>query len=162
MSSVASALPGALPLNSGACSRASGRLPQRSTTSWRGSAIKDDLLRMMFSCCHPRLGEDAQVALVLHIVCGFASDEIAAAFLTTNAAMHKRISRAKKVLAGSKRLFDLSDADFAARLSTVQRALYLLFNEGYHGSSAEAVVRADLCREAIRLMMLLVEFAFGA
>ena len=82
-----------------------------------GSAIKDDLLRMMFSCCHPRLREDAQVALVLHIVCGFASDEIAAAFLTTDVAMHKRISRAKKLLAGSKRLFDLSDADFAARLS---------------------------------------------
>jgi RNA polymerase sigma factor (sigma-70 family) len=122
-----------------------------------GSAIKDDLLRMMFSCCDPRLREDAQVALVLHIVCGFASDEIAAAFLTTDAAMHKRISRARKLLAGSKRLFDLSDADFAARLSTVQRAPYLLFNEGYHGASAEAVVRADLCREATRLVMLLVE-----
>src|SRR6266849_423431 len=93
------------------------------------NAIKDDLLRMMFSCCHPRLPEEAQVALVLHILCGFGVNEVAAAFLSTGAATGKRISRAKKVLAGSKRLFDLADADFSARLSAVQRALYLLFNE---------------------------------
>ena len=127
-----------------------------------GSAIKDDLLRMMFSCCHPRLREDAQVALVLHLLCGFGSDEIAAAFFTTPAAMHKRISRAKKVLAASRRLFDLSDAELAARLSTVQRALYLLFNEGYHGASAEAAVRGELCREATRLVILLVEHPLTA
>ncbi len=127
-----------------------------------GVAIKDDLLRMMFSCCQPRLREDVQVALVLHIVCGFGSDEIAAAFLTTGAATRKRISRGKKVLAGSSRLFDLADADFAARLSTVQRALYLLFNEGYHGASAESAVRADLCQEALRLVMLLVEHPLTA
>src|ERR1700686_1375974 len=89
-------------------------------------AVKDDLLRMMFSCCHPRLPEEAQVALVLHILCGFGAGEIAAAFLSTDAAIQKRISRAKRVLAGSKRLFDLKDADFAARLSAVHRALYLL------------------------------------
>jgi RNA polymerase sigma factor (sigma-70 family) len=127
-----------------------------------GSAIKDDLLRMMFSCCHPRLREDVQVALVLHIVCGFASDEIAAAFLTTEAATHKRISRGKKVLAGARRLFDLANADCAARLSSVQRALYLLFNEGYHGASAESAVRAELCQEALRLVMLLVEHPLTA
>jgi RNA polymerase sigma factor (sigma-70 family) len=127
-----------------------------------GVAIKDDLLRMMFSCCQPRLREDVQVALVLHIVCGFGSDEIAAAFFTTGAATRKRISRGKKVLAGSSRLFDLADADFAARLSTVQRALYLLFNEGYHGASAESAVRADLCQEALRLVMLLVEHPLTA
>jgi len=127
-----------------------------------GTAITDDLLRMMFSCCHPRLREDAQVALVLHILCGFGSDEIAAAFLDTQAATHKRIARAKKVLAGSKRLFDLTDADCAARLSTVQRALYLLFNEGYHGASAESAVRADLCKEALRLVLLLIEHPLTA
>src|SRR5262249_30927311 len=127
-----------------------------------GSVIKDDLLRMMFSCCHPRLSEDAQVALVLHILCGFGVSEIAAAFFTSEAAMHKRISRGKKVLADSRRLFDLSDADCAARLSTVHRALYLLFNEGYHGSSAESAVRDDLCREAIRLVMLLVDHELTA
>src|SRR5579864_7891822 len=119
--------------------------------SFAPQAIKDDQLRMMFSCCHPRLPEEAQVALVLHILCGFGVSEVAAAFFSTDAAIHKRISRAKKVLAKSKRLFDLTDADFAARLSAVHRALYLLFNEGYHGASAESVVRVELCREALRL-----------
>jgi RNA polymerase sigma factor (sigma-70 family) len=125
-------------------------------------AIKDDLLRMMFSCCHPRLAEQAQVALVLHILCGFSVDEIASAFVTTHAATEKRLTRAKKVLAGSKRLFDVTaPADFSARLPAVHRALYLLFNEGYHGASAETAVRAELCREAIRLSALLLEHPFG-
>jgi len=121
-------------------------------------AIKDDQLRMMFSCCHPRLAEEAQVALMLHILCGFSTSEIAAAFVSSRAAIEKRISRAKKVLAGSKNLFDLSGAsDLPARLSAVQRALYLLFNEGYHGASPESAVRADLCREAMRLAALLLQ-----
>ena len=125
--------------------------------------ISDDQLRMMFSCCHPRLPEEAQVALVLHILCGFSVDEVAAAFVTSHAAMEKRMTRAKKVLAGSKRLFDLADArDFATRLPAVQRALYLLFNEGYHGASAETAVRAELCREAMRLAALLCEHPLAA
>jgi RNA polymerase sigma factor (sigma-70 family) len=122
------------------------------------NTIKDDQLRMMFSCCHPRLGEPAQVALVLHILCGFGVSEIASAFLSRDAAIEKRIGRAKKVLAGSKRLFDLTkEADFSGRLSAVQRALYLLFNEGYHGASPESAVRVELCREAMRLGALLLE-----
>jgi len=120
-------------------------------------AIKDDQLRLMFSCCHPRLPETAQVALVLHVFCGFSVDEIVGAFLSTHAAIEKRITRAKKVFAESSDLFDLTDADFAARLSAVQRALYLLFNEGYHGASPETPVRAELCREAMRLVGLLRE-----
>ncbi|HXW62852.1 MAG TPA: sigma-70 family RNA polymerase sigma factor [Candidatus Acidoferrales bacterium] len=120
--------------------------------------IQDDQLRMMFSCCHPRLREEAQVALVLHILCGFSVGEVAGAFVSTHTAMEKRISRAKKVLAGSRKLFDVTDsADFAARLPAVHRALYLLFNEGYHGASAESVVRAELCYEAMRLAALLRE-----
>jgi RNA polymerase sigma factor (sigma-70 family) len=116
-------------------------------------AIKDDQLRMIFSCCHPRLPEEAQVALVLNILCGFGAGEIAAAFLTGRAAIEKRTARAKKVLAGSSKLFELTNADdFAQRLAAVQRAIYLLFNEGYHGSSA---VRAELCEEAMRLASLL-------
>jgi RNA polymerase sigma-70 factor (ECF subfamily) len=127
------------------------------------NAIKDDLLRMMFSCCHPRLPEAAQVALVLHILCGFSVDEVAAAFVSEKAAIEKRISRAKKVLATSKRLFEVADcAKFAARLPAVHRALYLLFNEGYHGASAERAVRAELCREAMRLATLLLEHPFGS
>ncbi|MBI3494074.1 MAG: sigma factor, ECF subfamily protein [Acidobacteria bacterium] len=120
-------------------------------------AIRDEQLRMMFSCCHPRLPEDVQVALVLNILCGFGASEIAGAFLTGRAAIEKRISRGKKTLASAKRLFDLANADFTPRVSAVRRALYLLFNEGYHGASAESAVRADLCHEAIRLTMLLLE-----
>ena len=127
------------------------------------NAIKDDQLRMMFSCCHPRLTEEAQVALVLHILCGFSVNEIANAFVSSNAAIEKRISRAKKVLAGSKRLFDVSGADdFSGRLPAVQRALYLLFNEGYHSASPESAVRAELCREAMRLAALLLEHPLAA
>ncbi len=125
-------------------------------------ALKDDVLRLMFSCCHPRLPEQAQIALVLHILCGFGVDEIAAAFFSSEAAIEKRLSRGKKVLAGSKQLFDLAENDFPARLSAVQRALYLLFNEGYHGASAESAVRAELCREALRLVALLLEHQFAA
>src|SRR6516162_1412397 len=102
-------------------------------------AIKDDLLRMMFSCCQPRLSEQAQVALALHILCGFSVDEIASAFVTTHAATEKRLTRAKKVLAGSKTLFD----------------------EGYHGASAETAVRVELCREAMRLNALLLGHPLG-
>ena len=125
--------------------------------------IQDDQLRMMFSCCHPQLAEEAQVALVLNILCGFSVDEIAGAFVSGRAAIEKRISRAKKVLAGSKKLFDVTDAeDFPDRLSAVQRALYLLFNEGYHGASSEYVVRVELCREAMRLTETLLEFPAAA
>jgi len=116
------------------------------------SLIKDDLLRMMFSCCQPRLSEEAQTALILNILCGFSVDEIASAFVSSHAAMEKRIGRAKKVLARSKRLFDVAaPAEVSERLPAVHRALYLLFNEGYHGASPERAVQSELCREAMRL-----------
>jgi RNA polymerase sigma factor (sigma-70 family) len=119
--------------------------------------IRDDELRMMFSCCNPRLSEDVQVALVLQILCGFGTRELASAFLCSQAAMEKRVTRGKKLLAGSKTLFELgAAAEFPVRLAAVQSALYLLFNEGYHGAS-EAPVRAELCDEAIRLVALLAE-----
>jgi len=125
--------------------------------AFAGSTIRDEQLRMMVSCCDPQLPEEVQVALVLNILCGFGASEIASAFLTSRAAMEKRISRGKKSLASSQRLFDLADGEFAPRLSTVRRALYLLFNEGYHSASAEAAVRVELCQEAMRLTMLLLE-----
>jgi len=125
-------------------------------------AIQDDSLRMMFSCCHPRLKEEAQVALILNILCGFSVSEVAGAFVAGRAAIEKRIQRAKQVLASSRRLFDVTDAaEFSGRLPAVQRALYLLFNEGYHGASAEAPVRAELCGEAMRLTALLREHPGG-
>ena len=125
--------------------------------------IKDDLLRMMFSCCPPRVPELAQVALILHVLCGFSVEEIAGAFVSGHAAIEKRIARGKSLLAQSRRLFDVSTAEvFATRLPAVQRALYLLFNEGYHGASPKAAVRAELCGEAIRLTALLLQHPFGA
>jgi len=125
-------------------------------------ALKDDELRMMFTCCHPRLGEEVQVALVLHLLCALGVDEIASAFLVSPAAMEKRLSRGKKLLAGCGPLFELTAADFAPRLSAVHRALYLLFSEGYHGASPHAVVREGLCRDAMRLVRLLVDHAPAA
>ncbi len=126
------------------------------------NAIKDDQLRMIFSCCQPRLAEEAQVALILNILCGFSVDEVANAFVSSHAAIEKRITRAKKVLSSSKKLFDVTaPADFSTRLPAVQRALYQLHNEGYHGASAEFTVRAELCHEAMRLAAMLLQHPFG-
>jgi RNA polymerase sigma-70 factor (ECF subfamily) len=147
-----------------------GRLVVRESTLtpmmdelFSADAIKDDELRMMFSCCHPRLPEEAQVALVLHILCGFGVNEIAHAFVSSDAAIKKRITRSKKVFEKSTMLFDVSDDhEFLTRLPAVQRALYLLFNEGYHGASSEHAIRTELCREAMRLAALLLEHPRGA
>ena len=125
-------------------------------------SIKDEMLRMMFSCCHPRLSEEAQVSLVLNVLCGFSAAEIAAAFVTGAAAAEKRVARSKQALASTKSLFDLgSTEEFTLRLPRVQRALYLLFNGGYHGSSPDSPVRGELCCEAMRLTALLLEHPLG-
>jgi len=118
--------------------------------------IKDDELRMIITCCDPRLAPDTQVALTLHLLCGISVNEIASAFLSKRATIEKRIERGKKTFASFGSLFDLADSDLPARLSAVNRTLYLLFNEGYHGASPKSPVRADLCRDAIRLTMLLL------
>lgn len=125
--------------------------------------IPDDQLRMMFSCCDPRLPEPTQVMLVLQLAGGFAAREIAGAFVSRTAAVEKRLVRAKRFLAESGTLFDIADAaDFERRLPLVQRALYLVFSEGYHGASARGSVRADVCGEAIRLATLLAEHPLGS
>ncbi len=125
--------------------------------------IKDDLLRMMFSCCHPGLPGEGQVALILNILCGFSAGEIAHALVSTPPAIEKRITRSKKVLARSGKLFEIAAPDqFTARIPAVHTALYLLFNEGYHGASPESAVRAELCREAMRLTAVLLENPLGA
>lgn len=122
-----------------------------------GRGINDAVLRVMFSCVHPKLHEGTQVALILNVLCGFGIAETAAAFLANTAAIEKRIARAKRTLAQSKRLFDIDSADdVTERLPAVQRAVYLLFNEGYHSASRESAVRAELCEEALRLACLLV------
>jgi RNA polymerase sigma factor (sigma-70 family) len=122
------------------------------------SAVQDAQLRMMFSCAHPEIAEETQVALILHLLCGFSMDETAAAFLKKRDAMEKRLGRAKKTLAESRELFDLRGTeDVAGRLPVVLRALYLLFNEGYHGASPKSAVRAELCGESLRLVSMLLE-----
>jgi RNA polymerase sigma-70 factor (ECF subfamily) len=125
--------------------------------SFAAHTIRDEQLRMMFSCCHPDIADEVQVALVLNILCGFGAGEIASAFLAGRAAVEKRIARGKRTLARAQRLFDLNDGDFGRRLSAVRQALYLLYNEGYHGASSASSVRAELCHEAIRLTTLLLE-----
>jgi RNA polymerase sigma-70 factor (ECF subfamily) len=121
-----------------------------------GAPLHDDRLALIFSCCHPKLGAEAQLALILKAVCGFGLSEIATAFFTNTEAVKKRITRAKAYLKRSRSLFDLDNAhQVASRLDAVHQVLYLLFNEGYHSLKADAPVRDELCKEAIRLGQLL-------
>src|SRR5262245_24491364 len=123
--------------------------------------IQDDQLRMMFSCCHPELSIDAQVTLILKTLCGFSVSEIAHALLTTEDAIEKRLGRARKLFRLSGTLVDVNASEISDRLESVYQAIYLLFNEGYHGSQSEQTVREDLCFEAIRLALLLSEHPEG-
>src|SRR4051812_29378265 len=96
--------------------------------------LRDDQLRMMFSCCHPKVAPAGQVILILNILCGFSVSEIASAFLSSEDSIEKRLQRAKKTLARSGGLFEVAGSSaIGSRIDAVERALYLLFNEGYHG-----------------------------
>jgi RNA polymerase sigma-70 factor (ECF subfamily) len=124
--------------------------------------IQDDQLRMMFSCCHPGLSTEAQVTLILKTLCGFSVAEIAHALLTTEDAVEKRLGRARKLFRHSASSLEIPNAsELPGRLEAVYEAIYLLFNEGYHGSQSEETVREDLCLEAIRLGLLLGEHPSG-
>src|SRR4029077_15267107 len=124
--------------------------------------IRDDQLRMMFACCHPSLPNDAQVALTLKTLCGFSEKEIAAAFLTSSVAITKRLIRAKQKIRDTQITFEIpAGSELLSRLNTILQTLYLLFNEGYKASQGDELVRRDLCEEAIRLTMLLVEHPAG-
>ncbi|AKU97891.1 RNA polymerase sigma-70 factor, ECF subfamily [Labilithrix luteola] len=115
-----------------------------------------DLLRMMFSCCHPALTDDGRTVLILRLVCGFGTGEVACAFLADRAAMEKRIARAKRIIADDGQLFEVSTREQAReRMPAVLTAIYLMFDAGYHGSVVPEPVRADLCADAIRLATLL-------
>jgi RNA polymerase sigma-70 factor (ECF subfamily) len=118
--------------------------------------IVDDRLRMMFVCCHPLIPAEAQAALALKTLCGFSITEISRAFLTTEAAIAKRLTRAKQKIRDEGIPFEIpAGAELARRLDGVLKALYLLFNEGYKASSGDNLVREDICHEAIRLAGLL-------
>jgi RNA polymerase sigma-70 factor (ECF subfamily) len=124
--------------------------------------IADDTLRMMFVCCHPLIPAEGQVALALKTLCGFSPAEIARAFLTTEAAVAKRLTRAKHRIREARIPFAIPEGEeLTRRLDGVLRSLYLLFNEGYKASSGEKLVREEVCQEAIRLTTLLVHHAAG-
>jgi len=120
--------------------------------------IKDDRLRLIFACCHPLIAQESQTALALKTLCGFSAAEIAKAFLTTEAAIAKRLTRTRQKIRELHIPFEIpSGEEFSDRLDGVLQTLYLLFNEGYKASSGENLIREDLCYEAIRLGTLLAE-----
>jgi RNA polymerase sigma-70 factor (ECF subfamily) len=121
-------------------------------------SIEDDRLRLIFTCCHPALGVDAQVALTLRTVCGLTTEEIASAFLTKPATLAQRIVRAKAKIRDAGIPYEVPAAgERSVRLDSVLQVIYLVYNEGYSASSGAAVTRQDLSDEAIRLGRLIVE-----
>jgi RNA polymerase sigma factor (sigma-70 family) len=124
--------------------------------------IADRQLRMMFVCCAPGLPLEAQVSMILKTLCGFNEAEIAAAFLTREAAVAKRLVRSRQFLRNARVRVELPPArQLAPRVESIRHALYLLFNEGYKASHGDSLLRRDLCAEAIRLTTLLAAHPLG-
>jgi len=121
-------------------------------------SVEDDRLRLIFTCCHPALSPDAQIALTLREVCGLTTEQVAHAFLTPAPTLAQRIVRAKAKIRDARIPYEVpSHADLPERLGTVLHVIYLVFNEGYSASSGSSLMRADLCAEAIRLGRLVLE-----
>jgi RNA polymerase sigma-70 factor (ECF subfamily) len=129
------------------------------TEAWADpESVEDDRLRLIFTCCHPALAFDAQVALTLREVCGLTTEEIGRAFLTPAPTLAQRIVRAKGKIRDARIPYQVPEqADLPERLEAVLRVIYLVFNEGYSASSGDLLTRHDLSAEAIRLGRLLVE-----
>jgi RNA polymerase sigma factor (sigma-70 family) len=120
--------------------------------------ITDSQLQMLFAICHPSISAEAQIGLALRILCGFGIDEVADAFLTNKETINKRLFRAREKLRNEKVQIMFPDkTEIDERLNTVLTTLYLLFSEGYYSETHDAVVRKDLCLEAMRLTYLLIE-----
>ncbi len=125
-------------------------------------SVGDDLLRLIFTACHPVLSTDARVALTLRLLGGLTTDEIARAFLTPEPTIAQRIVRAKKTLREAGVTFEAPHADeLPARLASVEEVIYLVFNEGYSPTAGDAWVRPELCEEALRLGRILAELTPG-
>src|SRR5437867_4143427 len=128
------------------------------TEEWNEESVEDDRLRLIFTCCHPALAPEAQVAMTLREVCGLTTEEIARPFLTKPATVAQRIVRAKAKIREARIPYQVpSEADLPDRLDAVLRVVYLVFNEGYSASSGGSLTRHDLSAEAIRLGRLLIE-----
>jgi RNA polymerase sigma-70 factor (ECF subfamily) len=122
------------------------------------NSVEDDRLRLIFTCCHPALSSEAQVALTLREVCGLTTEEIARAFFTPASTLAQRIVRAKNKIRDARIPYIVpAREDLAERLESVLRVIYLVFNEGYYASSGTSLMRHDLSGEAIRLGRLLIE-----
>lgn len=125
-----------------------------------GDEIEDDRLRLIFTCCHPALSPEAQVALTLREVCGLKTEEIASAFLTPAPTLAQRIVRAKSKIRDARIPYQVpAPGEWPERLNSVLRVIYLVFNEGYSASSGDSQTRPDLSGEAIRLARLLLDLA---
>jgi RNA polymerase sigma-70 factor (ECF subfamily) len=140
-------------------SAAAEQIAGRDAAAWADEeSVEDDRLRLVFTCCHPALAPDGQIALTLREVCGLTTEEIAQAFLTPAPTLAQRIVRAKAKIRSARIPYRVPDpAELPARLGAVLRVIYLVFNEGYAASSGTSVTRHDLSSEAIRLGRLLVE-----
>ena len=128
------------------------------TPPWDPESIEDDRLRLIFTCCHPALAPDAQVALTLREVCGLTTEEIAQAYLSAAPTLAQRIVRAKAKIRDARIPYEVpTPNELPERLDSALRVIYLVFNEGYSASSGESLTRVDLSGEAIRVGRLLVE-----
>src|SRR2546423_2013841 len=120
--------------------------------------VADDLLRLVFTCCHPVLSTEARIALTLRLLGGLTTPEIARAFLVSEATVAQRIVRAKRTLAEAHVPFEVPSGDeLAPRLSSVLEVIYLVFNEGYSATAGDDWVRPELCQDALRLGRILAE-----
>ncbi len=127
------------------------------SAEWDGEAVRDDELRLIFTCCHPALSPEARVALTLREVCDLTTEEIARAFLAPPPTVAQRIVRAKRKIRDANIPYELPSADLPERLESVLQVVYLVFNEGYSASSGNSLTRSDLSGEAIRLGRSLVD-----
>ncbi len=138
------------------------RLPEDGDGPHFEEEIRDDRLKLIFTCCHPLISQEDQTALALKTLCGFGIPEIASAFLTSEAAIAKRLTRAKQRIQDQGIPYEIpAGTELDSRLDGVLHVIYLLFNEGYKASNGQSVIREDLCHEAIRLASLLAAHPAG-